>query len=142
MIRPERCSNCSSLPCSKHSSSKLLDEYIGHQQQRLQLKEQHIVLGHHDLCLIEPADVDAVIDMYIAAGMRLVQEMHAADIIGDSSTVHALYCCLRRKRAPLMMLSLNASNNVLFRPHACHVSCLFCSLCISYRSGPNMRLEA
>lgn len=83
MTRPKCCSNCSSLPCSKHSSSKLLDEYIGHQQQRLQLKEQHIVLGHHDLCLIEPADVDAVIDMYIAAGMRLVQECMQQTSLGS-----------------------------------------------------------
>lgn len=55
-----------SMPCSEDTSVKLLNEHIG--KQRLQLRQQHIALDGHDLCLIEPADVDAVIDMYIAAG--------------------------------------------------------------------------
>ena len=61
--------------CSEDSSSKLLDEYIG--QERLRLKAQRISLGRHNLCLIEPADVDAVIDMYIAKGVGLILQ-HAA----------------------------------------------------------------
>ena len=55
-----------SLHCSEDGSSKLLDKYIG--QHRLQLREQRISLSQHELCLIEPADVDAVMDMYISAG--------------------------------------------------------------------------
>ena len=54
------------MPCSEDTSIKLLNEHIG--KQRLQLRQQHIALDGHKLCLIQPADVDAVIDMYIAAG--------------------------------------------------------------------------
>lgn len=67
--------------CSEDGSSKLLDEYIG--QEHLQLKKQRISLGQHDLCLIEPADVDAVIDMYIAKGVSLIFE-HAAAAAGQA----------------------------------------------------------
>ena len=59
------------LRCRQAPQRELLDEWIG--QQRLQLRKQHVALGRHELCLIEPADVDAVMDMYIAAGAESIQ---------------------------------------------------------------------
>ena len=54
------------LRCRQAPERELLDEWIG--QQRLQLRKQHVIVGRRELCIIEPADVDAVMDMYIAAG--------------------------------------------------------------------------
>lgn len=62
------------LPCREDTLAVLLDDSIG--RQHLQLRKQHIALGDHELCLIQPADVDAVIDMYLAAGMSLPSADH------------------------------------------------------------------
>ena len=54
------------LPCrSAEDRGKLLQDTIG---PRLQLMHQVVRVGHLSLTLVVPADVDAVMDMYIERG--------------------------------------------------------------------------
>lgn len=45
---------------------QLLPETLG--EERLTLQEQRLQIGSQELVLVEPADVDAVMDMYINRG--------------------------------------------------------------------------
>jgi hypothetical protein len=50
-------------------AGRLLQDFLG--QDQLQLMEQRLSLGPRELVLIQPADIDAVMDMYIRRGKSM-----------------------------------------------------------------------